>query len=187
MQHQYIATIARFLRPRGLRHWISAALAILSWVCVGFSLGILAVLAASIALFVWASPHLRDLREQQAGPAPVDPWQRFWHWSTMVAWRLAWGVVATWVHAFATPWRGLVVTVPYVCYTAGFGLAIARFQAPGGYRGAGDFLQVEAPRWKAISLPSREALLRWALYGFLGTSAIAFAAGMLVIALTPPA
>lgn len=174
MQHQSLATIAGFLRPRGFRHWISAALAILSWVCQGFSLTFLAVLVGSAALAIWAYPHVRDLQEQQTGPAPVDPWQRFWHWSTMTAWRLAWTVGITWVHAFATPLRGLVVTVPYVSYVAGFLLAIARLQAPGGYRGASGFLQ-------------REALLRWALYGFLGTSAIAFMVAMFVIALTPPA
>jgi len=182
-----IITLVHFLRPRGARHWISAALAILSWLCQGFSLTYLAVLVGSAALAIWAYPHLRDLREQQAAPAPVNPWQRFWHWSTMTTWLLSWTVVITWIHAYATPWRCLVVTVPYVCYIAGFGLSVVRLQAPGGYGGAGDFLQVEAPRWKAISLPSREALLRWALYGFLGTSAIAFMVGMFVIALTPPA
>jgi len=46
---------------------------------------------------------------------------------------------------------------------------------------------MEARRWKAIPLPSREFLLRIALYGFLRTSAIAFMVGTFVIALTPPA
>lgn len=185
--HTSITTLVHFLRPRGFRHWVSTALVILSWVCQGFSLTFLAILVGGSAFALWAYPYVRDMREQQAGPAPVDPWQRFWHWSCGTAWLLSWVFVVTWINNYATPWRGLVVTIPYACYVYGFLLAVARLRVPGGSLRTSGFLQPESPQRLVIPLPSRAFLTRAALYGQLGTSAVAFMIGMFVIALTPPA